>query len=260
MEQRKRKIYPYLIDEKRMAGYYELLLEDKFKLKIFDKKKDKELYNYFMPGIREYLFWSFNLNTKEIINEYKELDNDLKAAICSRYECNIFEKDKDIVICFNTGICFAVTDDKSLLKTLTKYEDIQEMEYINLRAENEYELKDSKEEHLYAYVLELYKLIYLNKVNKYLQNSNLFDKSRNEFVEFSQKVFVIDETDKDKFCTTLKETLKLDKLYITVENQFDLLYKNNRLNENLMYKRFTIILLVVFIIIGIINLFNGLNF
>ena len=42
MEQK--KIYPYIIDEGRMAGYYELLLEDKFKLKIFDKKKDSKIY------------------------------------------------------------------------------------------------------------------------------------------------------------------------------------------------------------------------
>lgn len=254
------KIYPYLIDEKRMVGYYNLLLEDKFNLRLFDKKKDKEIYKYFMPAIRDYLFWTFNLNTKDMIEEYKKLGNDLRAAICDRYYCNVFEKGKDIVICFSTGVCFAVTEDKNLLKKLTKYEDAQEMEYINLRSENEYDLKDGKEEHLYAYVLELYKLIYMNKINKYLQDSNLFDKTRNGFVDFSQKVYAVEETDKDDFCNTLRKNLKLDELYITVENQFDLLYKNGRLNENLTYKRFAIILLIVFIIIGIIILFNQLDF
>ena len=254
MEQKKIKIYPYLIDEKRMAGYYELLLEDKFKLKVFSKNKDKELYNYFMPSIRDYLFWSFNLN------EYNELSNDLKAAICSRYDCNVFEKNKNLVVCFNTGICFAVTDDKSVLKSLTKYEEVKAMEDINLRSEDAYELKDSKEERLYAYILQLYKMVFLNKINKDLQNEILFNEARNSFVDFSQRVFTIEETDKDKFCDTLKTKLKLDKTYIAVENSFDLLYKNSKLNENLAYKRFTVFLLAVCVIIGIIILCNGLDF
>ncbi len=259
MEQKKIKIYPYLIDEKRISGYYELLLEDKYKLKIFDKKKNKSVYDYFLPSIREYLFWSFNMNAKEVIAEYNSLGNDLKSAICSTYNCNVFEKDKNIVICFSTGVCFAVTDNEAVVKKLTKYEETQEMEEINLRSEDAYELKDSKEEHLYAQVLELYKLIYLNKINKELQFPNLFDKARNSYVDFSQQVYAVTETDKDKFCDTLREKLKLDKIYITVENQFDLLYKNNKLNENIAYKRFGIILLVVFIIIGIIILINGLD-
>lgn len=259
MEQKKLKIYPYLIDGKRMAGYYELLLEDNFKMKIFDKKKDKELYDHFMPSIREYLFWSYDIDQKEEYLEYSNLKNDLKAAICSRYTCNIFEKKSSIVICFNTGICFAITDDEKIVKEITKYEDIQKMEEINLRTEDTYELKDKKEEHKYSYILELYKLIFLNKVNKELQNPNLFDKARNEFVEFTQKVYSITETDKDEYCEELKEKLKLDKIYLSVENQFDLLYRNNKLNENIIYKRFLIILLIVFILIGVINLGNWLG-
>ena len=133
------------------------------------------------------------------------------------------------------------------------------MEEINIRSENAYELKDSKEEHKYSHILQLYKLIYLNKINKELQNPNLFDKARNDFVEFTQKVYTIQETDKDKYNDELKEKLNLEKLYIGTENQFDLLYKNNKLNENMMTKRFLIILFVVFIIVGVINLGNWLG-
>ncbi len=250
----KKRIYPFLIDEKRMAGYYELLLEDKFKLKVFDKNKDEKIYNYFLPCIREYLFWSFHL--KDEISEYNKIKNDLKAAICSRYACNIFEKDENTVICFNTGVCFAVTEDDKLLKRITKFEKLKEMEAINLRSTDVYELSDNKEEHKYAYILELYKLIYLNKLNNELQNPDLFDKARDEFVNFTQKLYAVQETDKDKYCSDQKEKLDLEKLYISVENQFDLLYKNNKLNENLIYKRFILILLVILIIIGIINLGN----
>ena len=248
MEQK--KIYPYLIDEKRMAGYYELILEDKFNL--------KEIYDYFLPNIRKYLFWSFDMNLKEEINDFKKMKNDLKAAVCSCYTCNVFEKDENVVVCFNTGVCFAIINDKKLLKSLTKYESLKEMEEINLRSTDSYELMDDKEEHKYAYILELYKLIYINKLNKDLQNPDTFDKTRNEFVQFTQEVYDITETDKDQFCNKSKEKFNLDKNYISLENQFDLLYKNNKLNENLIYKRFIIILLVVLVIIGIINLGNYL--
>ena len=258
MEQKKMKIYPYLIDSKRMAGYYELLLDDDYELKLFNKKKDKAVYEYFMPSIREYLFWPFDLNVASEIEVYETLKNDIKAAICSSYTCNVFVKGKSMVVCFNTGICFAITDNKKVVETLTKYELSQEMEQINLRSFEAYDLKDSKEEHIYAHVLQLYKLIYLNKVNKELQNPSMFDKARNGFVDFTQKVYGVKETDKDKFCEDLKAKLNIEKLYVVVENQFDLLYKNSKLNENLAYKRFTIVLLIVFIIIGMLILGNWL--
>ena len=38
-----KRIYPYLIKSKSMAGYYELLFDAGFELKIFNKKKDKEV-------------------------------------------------------------------------------------------------------------------------------------------------------------------------------------------------------------------------
>ena len=253
MEQKKVKIYPYLIDEKRMAGYYELLLEDNFKVKIFDKKKDKEVYDYFLPIIREYLFWSFDLTLKGEFLEYDKLKNDLKAAVCSRYSCNVFEKKSSTIICFHTGICFAITDDSKLLKDITKYEDLQKMEEINLRSEDSYELKDEKETHKYAYILELYKMIYLKKIKKELRNPVLFDKARNGFVAFTQKLYALQETDK------LKDKLKLEEHYIIIENEFDLLYKNSKMNENVASKRFLIALLVVLIIIGVIILGNWIG-
>lgn len=258
MEQKKMKIYPYLIDSKRMAGYYELLLDDNYELKLFSKKKDKDVYEYFLPSIRDYLFWSFDMNLSSEIKEYEKLKNDIKAAICATYTCNVFEKGKTTVVCFGTGICFAITEDKKKVNELTKYELTEEMELINLRSSEEYLVKDGKMEHTYAQILQLYKLIYLNKVNKDLQNPSLFDKARNGFVDFTQRVYGVTETDKDKYCDELKEKLNLDKKYVVVENQFDLLYKNSKLNENLAYKRFTLVFLLVIIIIGIIILGNSI--
>lgn len=254
-----KKIHPYLIDNKRIAGYYELLLESGFELRIFDKKKDKELAGYFLPLVKDYLFWTFGLTTKEAVREFKTLSNDLKAAVCARYKCNVFtNKKEDTVICFSTGVCFAITNDDKVLKSLTKYMQGQKMQEVNLRNEDSYEFKDEKEEHQFAYILELYKMIYLMKINKEMQKPNSFDKVRNDFVGFTQDIYVIKVTDKDKFCEKLQADLKIDELYVLVENQFDLLYKNSKLDENINTKRFVILLLVVGIIIGVINLINML--
>ncbi len=252
-----KKIHPYLIDNKRLAGYFELLLESGFNLRIFDKKEDKELANYFLPLVKDYLFWSFNLATLKSIKEFKSLSNDLKSAVCATYKCNVFQNKKgDTVICFSTGVCFAITDDDKILKLLTKYMQGQKMQEVNIRNEDFYEFKDEKEGHQFAYILELYKMIYLMKINKEMQNSKFFDKVRNNFVKFTQEIYVIKETDKDKFCEKIKDDLKIENLYISVENQFDLLYKNNKLNENINTKRLAVLLLAVGIIIGVINLIN----
>lgn len=243
------KIHPYLIDNKRLAGYYELLLEDGFELRIFDKKKDKQLNEYFLPVVKEYLFWTFNLRTEEDIKEYKEMSDDLKAAVCSRYSCNVFVKKNVSVICFNTGVCFAITNNEEIVDTLAKYKQWQTMQEINLRDEDYYEFNDEEEAHQFLYILQLYKMVYLKKLNKEMQKDKLFDKTRADFVNFTQNIYIIKATDKDNYAEVLEKEFKIEELYVSVENQFELLYKNSKLDENINNKRIIILLLLVVIIV-----------
>ena len=156
------KIYPYIIDEKRMSGYYEILLDNKFKLAEYNKKKNSETYEYFLPETRNYVLWTFNLGNKKknsetyeyflpetrnyvlwtfnlgenectTSTEFNKMTNDLKACTCGNYYCNIFEKENSIVICFETGICFAISDDEKEIKKIKKYEQTIDLEKINLR-------------------------------------------------------------------------------------------------------------------------------
>lgn len=250
-----KKIHPYLIDEKRIAGYFELLLESGFSIRIFDKKDDKELAEYFLPLVKDYLFWTFGLSTIKSVKEFKMLSNDLKSAVCAKYQCTVFtNKRQDTIICFTTGVCFAIMDDERMLKSITKYMQGQTMQEINLRGDTVYEFKDEKEEHQFSYILELYKMINLMRINKEIQKGKSFDKARSDFVKFTQDIYVLKETDKDKFCDKLQSELKIENLYISVENQFDLLYKNRKLDDKINTKRLAILLLVVGIVIGIINL------
>lgn len=263
------KIYPYLIDKSRLSGYYEILFDEGYDLKRFEKKTNKAIYDWFLPSIKDYLFWTFNLTFDSNKNEeFTKIQKDLKAAICGEYDCNIFKKDEDIVICFKQGICFAITDKKENIIKLKKYQQKDLMKIINLRDEDSYNIpKESVKEgkkiedspELYAYILQLFKMIYLNKIHKDIQKQSKFDRTRNDFVEFTEKVYNLDITDKNKgsdLCTRWSKELKLDDLYLKIDNEFDLLYKNNKLNYNKNLTICSVVLFIIAIIIGIVNFIN----
>ena len=121
-------IHPFVIKEGKYQKYILKMLRDKdFKLKTFQKEKDLKLYQYFLPKTREFLFSSFSFGNSKL-KKLEELPEETKAAIISKYPCNIFEYriKKDIqgkvddkkgifftiskieIICFETGICFLV--------------------------------------------------------------------------------------------------------------------------------------------------------
>ncbi len=119
-------IYPFIVKENKMKKYLLRIIRDKnCKMRFFEKEKDFDIYNYFLPNIREYLFKTFEFN-KQKIKKYNEFSDTMKANILNSYPCNIFEYklkediqgkiiDKDgiffrinkiEIICFHTGICF----------------------------------------------------------------------------------------------------------------------------------------------------------
>lgn len=152
-------IYPYVIDKLKYEKYLLKMLKDKHcKLKIFEKEKDLDLYMYFLPNVRDYIFPTFRYN-KAQIKQLEKLDNQMKSKILSQNTCNIFEytfeeelqgkigQDSGIffdvrkieVICFNTGICFLllktnIDEDKfsNLLDFNYKFRDINS-DYMSLK-------------------------------------------------------------------------------------------------------------------------------
>lgn len=118
-------IHPFVVKESKYQKYLLRLIKDKkIRLKTFEKEKDLDLYNYFLPKYRDFLFSSFS-HSKSKLNKLNELPDDTKTAILSKYPCTIFEyildediqgksQDKGIffkiqkieIICFNSGICF----------------------------------------------------------------------------------------------------------------------------------------------------------
>ena len=60
-------IYPYMVDETKYDKYILKLLKDnKCTFKIFQKERDLDVYNYFLPEIRKYYFPTFDLRGEEL--------------------------------------------------------------------------------------------------------------------------------------------------------------------------------------------------
>ncbi len=140
-------IYPYLIEENNYKNYlYKLLKNKDCKLKIFETSKDIKIDSYFLPEIKNKMFWSLNMN-QQGFKDYQTMDLKMKATVLSQKYCNVFEYvlDKDIpgkigekngiffdiskveIVCFNTGICFLLM--KTVLDTGASFSDVLNFNY-----------------------------------------------------------------------------------------------------------------------------------
>lgn len=135
-------IYPYIIPQNKYAKYVKQLLEDKrCKLQFFDKEKQVELFDYFLPNIRRQLFPSFEWNELKK-KKFQEMSKEMQVNVLCQNTCNLFEyqlekqiqaktEDQDGIffqidhiqmVCFSTGICFLLF--KTSLSNSQQLEDI----------------------------------------------------------------------------------------------------------------------------------------
>lgn len=140
-------IHPYTVDEKKYDKYIlKLLKNKKCKLRIFEKEKDLDIYNYFLPSVRDYLFPTFEFRGN-ILKDFLSLSKEQKSKILSKQSvtCFSYEIDKSIqgkvgseegiffniekieIICFNTGICFFTM--KTNLENTNDFVDLLNFNY-----------------------------------------------------------------------------------------------------------------------------------
>lgn len=140
-------IYPYIINQNKYDKYIQKLLNNKhINVRFFEKEKDLDIYSYFLPTIRKFMFQNFEFN-KDKINKFEEFTTDMKANILSKYPCTIFEYNigQDVqgkageeqgiffkiqkmeIICFNTGICFLIM--KTNIEDSEEFSDVLNFNY-----------------------------------------------------------------------------------------------------------------------------------
>ena len=163
-------IHPFVIKDGKYQKYILKMLKDKnCRLKVFQKEKDIRMYKYFLPKARDFLFSTFSFTSAKL-KKFQELPIETRAALLTKYPCNIFEYElkKDIqakmgeksgiffniqrveIICFNTGICFLcmktnVEDSfefSNILNFNYKFRDINQESaslenYDNIRLQND---------------------------------------------------------------------------------------------------------------------------
>ncbi|MCI8759891.1 MAG: hypothetical protein HFJ34_01990 [Clostridia bacterium] len=117
--------------------------------------------------------------------------------------------------------------------------------------------EEYENQYFYTYIFNLYKKIYLKKIELELKNITKIKKARKKFVEFTKNLW-IQEITEDETGTLLndkmQEVFELDKLYSQVKYKYDILYK-----ELNFEKQRKTMLMIVFIL-GISLLLNILNF
>lgn len=140
-------IYPYSIKENKYEKYIlKLLKNKKCNVQFMQKEKDMEIYTYFLPAIRKFMFQDFQYNDEKI-RRFKEFDKRLQATILAKQGCTIFEYDinqglqgkvgekegiffkisKITIICFNTGVCFICI--KTNLEDTNSFSDLLNFNY-----------------------------------------------------------------------------------------------------------------------------------
>ena len=123
---------------------------------------------------------------------------------------------------------------------------------------NNYTILPEEYEHqyFYTYILNLYKKIYLKKIELEFKDPTKLKVARKKFVEFT-KNFWIQEITEDETGTLLNEKLQevfeLNQLYTQVKNKYDILYKEFNFEKE---RKTTILILIILIISLTLNIIN----
>lgn len=140
-------IYPYFLRNIEYKEYINNLLNNKkYKLKIFEKEKDLEIYEFFKPNIINDYFNTFNINrnnynkekileNKCVVFEYLIKNEKIEENLENKNNL-LFEILKIELICFDTGICFLA------IKTQLINEKINLNDILNFN----YKMKDINSE------------------------------------------------------------------------------------------------------------------
>lgn len=114
-----------------------------------------------------------------------------------------------------------------------------------------------EQQYLYTYILVLYAKIYLKKINLEFRQELKLNKTRKEFIKFTQSLWINEVTDDDtgsKFYQYVKEILGLSSLYEDTKNKYDVLYKEMNIEKTAKNNVAIIIILLVTLIINLINI------
>ncbi len=111
-------------------------------------------------------------------------------------------------------------------------------------------------EYFYIYILNLYKKLYLKKLeNEFVNLSNL-KSARKKFIEFTKKLWIQDITDDEigsSINYKISKVFEIDRIYKDIRNKYDILYKDLKVDRNFKAMMFIVALLGVLLTFNILN-------
>ena len=117
--------------------------------------------------------------------------------------------------------------------------------------------EEYENQYLYTYILNLYKKIYLKKIENEFKIGRNVRKARKKFIEYTKKLWVQEITE-DETGTLLnhklQEIFEMEKLYSEVKSKYDVLYKELNIEKD----RRSMIIIAIILVISLV--FNILNF
>lgn len=116
--------------------------------------------------------------------------------------------------------------------------------------------EEYENQYFYTYIFNLYKKIYLRKIELELKDIKKIKKARRKFVEFTKNLW-IQEITEDETGTLLndkmQEVFELDKLYNQVKYKYDILYKELNFEKE---RKATIVMAIILLISLLLNILN----
>ena len=160
---------------------------------------------------------------------------------------NVANLNKDEVIMFSKWKYAKMGLTKRCVSLLASSSDMNNYTILPEEYENQY---------FYTYIINLYKKIYLKKLENEFKNGKNIKKARRKFIDFTKKMWIQEITD-DETGTLLnhklQEVFELEELYGEVKNKYDVLYKELNIERN---RNSLIIISVILVISLILNILN----
>ena len=114
-------------------------------------------------------------------------------------------------------------------------------------------------QYFYTYIFNLYKKIYLKKLELEFKDISKVKKTRKKFVEFTKSLWIQEITEDETGTLVndkLQEVFELDILYNQVKNKYDILYKELNFEKE---KKSTIVMMIILLILLLLNIINFIN-
>lgn len=122
--------------------------------------------------------------------------------------------------------------------------------------------EEYENQYFYTYILNLYKKIYLKKIELELKNINKVKKARRKFVEFTKNLWIQEITEEGTgtlLNDKLQEVFDLDRLYMQVKSKYDLFYKEANIEKERKSTGVIAVILAISLICNLINMIILLN-